>query len=86
MASRIAHGFWLVLARPPEPHEAALLAASLERFRSEFAATPTDADLLLAVGDASADESLKTIDAAERAAYTLVASMLLCRVEAVMRN
>ena len=85
-ASRIAHGFWLVSARPPEPREAALLAASLERFRSEFAATPTDADLLLAVGDATAAEALKTIDAAERAAYTLVASMLLCRDEAVMRN
>jgi len=85
-ADRIAHGFWLVLARPPQPREAALLAASLERFRAEFAAAPADADLLLAVGDASADEALPAIDAAERAAYAVVASLLLCRDEAVTRN
>jgi hypothetical protein len=82
-AGRIAHGFWLVLARPPEPAELALLTAALAGFQAEYSAAPAEATALLAVGDAPDDQSLA---AGDLAAYTLVAHILLCRDEAVMRN
>jgi hypothetical protein len=82
-AGRIAHGFWLVLARPPEPAELALLTTALAGFQAEYAAAPAEATALLDVGDAPDDQSLA---AGDLAAYTLVAHILLCRDEAVMRN
>jgi hypothetical protein len=85
-SARIAHGFWLVLARPPRPDETALLISALERFRAEFAAAPADAETLLSVGEAAADPTAVALPAAEQAAYALVAGLLLCRDEAVMRN
>ena len=86
-AARIAHGFWLVLARPPSDAERALLMATLERFRAQYAAAPTDAAALLAVGDAPRDAAFEPAAAArDLAAFTLIASILLCRDEAVMRN
>ena len=86
-AGRIAHGFWLVLARPPSDAERGLLVATLERFRAQYAAAPTDAAALLAVGDAPRDAAFEPVAAArDLAAFTLIASILLCRDEAVMRN
>jgi hypothetical protein len=85
-AGRIAHGFWLVLARPPQPQEIDLLAKSLARFRDEYASAPAEARALLDVG--SADDASPEAAAEDRdlAAYTLLASLFLCRDEAVMRN
>jgi hypothetical protein len=86
-ASRITHGFWLVLARPPSQAERGLLMAALERFRAQYAAAPTDAAALLAVGDTPSDAAFAPAAAArDLAAFTLIASILLCRDEAVMRN
>jgi|694.fasta_scaffold09044_7 hypothetical protein len=86
-AGRIAHGFWLVLARPPAQEELDLLVKTVARFRTEFAATPADATALLEIGDAPADPSLQaSAEAGDLAAYTLLANVLLCRDEAVMRN
>lgn len=86
-ASRITHGFWLVLARSPTQDELALTTAALERFRTEFVADSADANALLAVGDAPDTESLNvTAEPSDLAAYVLVAHILLCRDEALMRN
>ena len=85
-ASRIAHGFWLVLSRPPDAAELALLTTALARFQEEFDAAPTEATALLEVGDAADDQSSASATARDLAAYTLVADILLCRDEAVMRN
>jgi hypothetical protein len=86
-AGRIAHGFWLVLARPPRRDELELLTASLERFRAEYASAPTDVASLLQVGDAPLDASFEAVtEARDLAAFTLIASIILCRDEAVMRN
>jgi len=86
-AGRITHGFWLVLSRPPTTEELDLLTKALTRFLTEYAAAPSDATALLEVGDAPVDASFQaTAGARDLAAYTLLASILLCRDEAVMRN
>ena len=86
-ARRITHGFWLVLARPPRPQELDVMAKALARFREEYAAAPEAARALLEVGDAPDDEFFKDPAlAGDLAAYTLLAQLLLCRDEAVMRN
>jgi hypothetical protein len=86
-AGRIAHGFWLVLARPPRRQELDVMTQSLARFREEYAAAPEAAQALLEVGDAPDDESFKDPAlASDLAAYTLLAHLLLCRDETVMRN
>jgi len=82
---RIAHGFWLVLARPPGPEEVGVLTTALTRFRKAYAAAPSAAAALLEVGDAPVEPSLGS-EAGDLAAYTLLASILLCRDEAVMKN
>lgn len=75
-----------MLARPPQPQEIDLLTKSLARFRDEYASAPAEARALLDVG--SADDASPEAAAEDRdlAAYTLLASLLLCRDEAVMRN
>ncbi len=84
---RIAHGFWLVLARPPEPEELARVTSVLDQFRAEYSAAPAEAKALLEVGDAPDSPPLMDgIADSELAAYTLVAHVLLCRDEALMRN
>jgi mono/diheme cytochrome c family protein len=86
-ADRIAHGFWLVLARPPTPEELNLMTKALSRFQTEYAASPAEAQALLEVGDAPDDPSFKAEpEARDLAAYTLLANILLCRDEAMMRN
>jgi len=86
-AGRIAHGFRLVLARPPGPEELAVLTRALERFRVDYAAAPTDVAAFLEVGDAPHDARFADPAAArDLAAYTLLANLLLCRDEAVTRN
>jgi hypothetical protein len=84
---RLAHGVWLVLARPPEPAELDMLGRAVERFRAGYAADAAAARALLAVGEAPLDHAIEG-DAAARdlAAYTLIAQMLLCRDEVLMKN
>ncbi len=84
---RLTHGVWLVLARSPTPNELDVLVKTFERFRSEYASAPADAKALLDVGDAP-DEAWRQAgaDPSEHAAYALVAHILLCRDEALMRN
>jgi hypothetical protein len=84
---RIAHGFWLVLGRAPDAGEIALLQDSLAEFRAQRNRSPESARQLLEVGAPLAAEALRGIDEpADLPAYTLLASMLLCCDEAVMRN
>jgi len=86
-AERIAHGFWLVLGRPPQPSEVEILTRTLERFRADYAVAEADARALLEVGDAADDESFRaTPETRDLAAYAIVAQILLCRDETVMRN
>jgi mono/diheme cytochrome c family protein len=86
-SSRISHGFWVVLARAPSAKELTEVASALEKFRSDFVAKPEEATALLALGDSPADPSIASqAGTAELAAYTLVASLLLCRDETLMRN
>ena len=86
-ADRIAHGFWLVLARPPRSEEVALLTRALERFRTDYAAAVADARALLGVGDARAVAvPVDDAEARDLAAYALVAQILLCRDETLMKN
>lgn len=86
-AERIAHGFWLVLGRPPQPSEVEILTRTLERFRADYAVAEADARALLEVGDAADDESFRaTTEMRDLAAYAIVAQILLCRDETVMRN
>ena len=86
VADRITHGFWLVLARPPTPHELDLLARVTRRFREDYAATPADARALLEVGDGPDDAVEDPSRACDVASFTLLAGILLCRDEALMRN
>jgi hypothetical protein len=64
----------LTLGRPPAPEQAKVLHAMLERFERRYKADPKAAEEYLATGDAPRDKSL---DAAELAAYTTVASLIL---------
>ncbi len=80
---RIAHGFWLVLARPPRAEEGTLLLQALEKFRSDYAAVPANSKELLEIGVPLPDRLAEDSDLA---AYTLIASLILCRDEAVMKN
>ncbi|HEX4612332.1 MAG TPA: hypothetical protein VH092_29325, partial [Urbifossiella sp.] len=70
---RLAYGFRLCAARPPRPHELAVLrrvhAVELARFRSD----PAAAVALLGVGESPAPAG----DPAELAALTVVAHMVL---------
>jgi hypothetical protein len=76
-----------VLARPPGPQELDVMQKALARFREGYAAAPEAAQALLEVGDAPVDDSFKDPAlAGDLAAYTLLANLLLCRDEAVMRN
>lgn len=73
-AARLERAFQLVLARSPREKEAAplrgMLGYALDRYRTQ----PKEAAALLAQGESKRDAS---IDAAEHAAWTTVASMIL---------
>jgi hypothetical protein len=80
---RIIYGFRLVTARTPEPNEVADLRGLLERQRARYAEQPQSAERLLAVGDSPSEGRWP---AAERAAWTIVASVLLSLDETITRN
>ena len=81
--AQLTHGFRLLLARAPKPAEIALLRASFERARADFAKDGEAAKSLLAVGDQAADGKLNP---AELSAYTLVASTLLNLDEVITKE
>ncbi len=77
-ADRAAYGFRLCTARRPEPGEVDRLLAFYERERQRFAREAAEARSL-AGGEASADT-------ADRAAWTLVANVLLSLDETVTKE
>ncbi|HTI51649.1 MAG TPA: DUF1549 and DUF1553 domain-containing protein, partial [Planctomycetaceae bacterium] len=82
-ASRIEHGFRLLLAREPRADELAILTAAFERAAREFRDDTAGAAGLLAVGTVQTDSRL---DAAQLAALTTVASILLNLDETVTKE
>ena len=71
---RLGFGFRAATAREPREAERALLTKSLEHYRARYTAAPDEALALLSEGESTRDESL---DPAEHAAYTAVASLIL---------
>ncbi len=71
---RLARMFRRCTGRAPYPREVERLTAALEHFRKRYVDTPDEAAKLATVGEAPLAEGL---DAAEVAAWTLVASALL---------
>jgi hypothetical protein len=82
-ADRLAYAFRLATARLPRSAEAAALAEVLEAQRRHFAADRAAALRLLANGESPRDESL---DPAELAAWTMVASTILNLDETVTKG
>jgi mono/diheme cytochrome c family protein len=81
--SRAAYGFRLVTGRAPNAAESAVLKRVFEAQRKLFDADKAAAEQLLSYGDAKRDA---TIDAAELAAYTMVANLLLNLDETVTKE
>lgn len=86
-SERLRFGFRLCTARDPEANEMRLLQQLLDRQRRRYAADVTQAALLLAIssGDESEPESSDS-GLAERAAWTMVARVLLNLDETVTRE
>lgn len=82
-ADRAGYGFQLATARPPAESELSALLEVYEYGKSEFSSNQENAGKLLAVGDSKRDE---TIDAAEQAALTMVASLILNMDETMTRE
>jgi hypothetical protein len=82
-SARIRHGYLLALGREPEPVETDLLSTLAARQTEEFRAHPQDARELLTVGERPYDESL---DPAELAAWTTVASTILNLDETITKE
>ena len=76
-------GFRLVLGREPRPNECSVLIEAHGAFRERYRGDRTSAEALLSVGEAPRDAS---VDAAEHAAMTLVASMILNLDETVTKE
>jgi hypothetical protein len=82
-AARIALAWRLVLSRRPSPAESAALAAALEAELAHYRKHPEEAAKLLGVGESPRAAAL---DAAELAAWSFVASLILNLDEAVTRG
>jgi hypothetical protein len=79
---RIAYAFRLATARPPEPRELAVLTARLTEQQVRFRQDQDSAAGLLGTGEAPRNEQLP---AAELAAYTTVANLILNLDETITR-
>jgi hypothetical protein len=73
-ASRLAYAWRFALNRPVRPAEAQIMLETLARFERRYRADTEAAGEFLANGDSPRD---KTLDTAELAAYTAVASLIL---------
>jgi hypothetical protein len=80
---RIRFAFREVLSRPARPAEVGLLEALYRKHLAQYRADPKAAAALLAVGDRPAP---KDMDAAELAAWTSVARVVLNLHETITRN
>jgi hypothetical protein len=67
--------------RDPSPAEVKTCSDLLDKARKRYAETPADAEALLSVGEANRDKSL---DAAEHAAWTQLATMILASDVAIL--
>lgn len=81
--SRITRAFRLVLARPPRAVELEVLTQGFQSHLARYKAEPQTAAELLSTGECPRDERL---DAAELAAYTAIASVILNLDEAVTKE
>jgi hypothetical protein len=82
-ADAIAHGFRLAIGRRPTAAELATLVAGFESDRGRFAADPQAAEKYLAVGLVKRPEG---VSAADFAAYSLAANVLINLDEFLMRE
>jgi hypothetical protein len=82
-AEKAAHGFRLVLARPPRPEELERLVKLLEDSRAKLAGDPEKAKALATAPIGPAPEGA---DLAELAAWTVVGNVLLNLDETVMKR
>jgi len=82
-ADRLGYGFRLATARPPNDQERAVLETSLAAQRAHYQANSDAAAKLIAVGESPAP---KDVPAAELAAYTMVANLLLNLDEVLTKN
>ena len=82
-ASRIAYGFRLALARPPEADEAAVLTAQYETHLAEFKRNAQAALKVVTFGESRRNE---TLDVAALAAWTMVANTILNLDETVTKG
>jgi hypothetical protein len=82
-SQRIEHGFRVVTGRAPTKPELTVLAQNLAAQQKRYAAAPEEAKKAVTFGESKPAEKL---DAAELAAYTMVANVLLNLDEAVTKN
>jgi len=83
LVARVRFGFETVLARPPAPEELSVIQSELERRLARYKSDPEAAAKVIAFGES---KPASGVDAAELAAYTLTANLLLNLDEAVNRN
>ncbi|MEX0728590.1 MAG: DUF1553 domain-containing protein [Planctomycetaceae bacterium] len=82
-AARVTYAFRTVTSRTPTEEEIQILTGALSRFRNEYQADRPAAEKLTAIGEAARDES---IDVADHAAMTALASLLLNLDEVLNRE
>ncbi len=82
-AAQAGYGFQLATARTPADSELTALLEVYEYGKAEYSAKKEEAGKLLAVGESKRDEK---IDAAEQAALTMVASLILNMDESLTRE
>jgi len=82
-SKRIAYGFRIATARDPRSAELGVLLAGLQRRLTAYQHDRDAAGKLLSVGEAPRDKSL---DPAELAAYTTVASVILNLDEVITKQ
>lgn len=83
LTARVRFGYQVVLGRPPAADELTVITQSLERARARYGTDEAAAQKAIGFGDSKPDP---TLDAAELAAYTLTANLLLNLDETVTRN
>ncbi len=86
MAAKLDVGVRRVLSRPPTPAELARFTKLIEATRARYAAAPDQAAKLATVPLGPVPDGLKAVPAAELAAWTVAANVLLNLDEALMRR
>jgi hypothetical protein len=81
--SRLAFAWRIATARAPTDREITILRRTLDNQLQHYQQNPKSAEALLRVGESPRDEN---VSAAELAAYTIVASVILNLDEVVTKN